>query len=846
MNPEMEIFINRLASALGNGFYQGLLLAGVVWISLKIASRTNAATRYAAGLMALLLVAALPVVHFFLPEAINANARFRQWIGGRDLLVSAHDQDLKFEKARPLPIGVESSSVDENLTGSGNILQESPKHVDRRITILLSMERGNSFMGYAPRSTVSSHERFDAMSTGEIAADIESNTSRINPTKPPIGNVRPHEKSVHAAKVPGPHYKETNRQKAELPSKNLEFNSLSGENGLTGESFVNPAMFTALSAFRWQPSLPKSVVFTLCGLWIGISGFRWIGLLMQYALLFRMKKRSEEVSGDLEARFDGLRNEMDVRRNVRLRATSELEVPVAAGFFHPAVLLPAKLLDQTDAPGLEGILRHELAHLKRRDDWTNLIQQFIQAAFFFHPAVRWLAQRLTIDREIACDDHVLSAMRRPRDYALFLTEFAGRTKCRDWNVAPAAWSKTSQLKERIDMILDTQRNTSTRLAGTRTGALAAAALLTATLGFMSGPRLAIAKDPIDLETSSKSSKEKEVVSNDATEDWTAPVVFHGSKSDSEISATVSRKRTDGFPVVSKKAIVIGQSDSGPRPKLGSPFRKGLPDPERPVIAPIQPTLPFVAQTGSDCDDVNPFANLPLPPDLPHLPVLAQVGPHDSRWSSHIDARVERELERRPHIEARVERGLERRLQRLEEMVQSLVARDSRSSNSAPALSGSERNRKNKSKRLHEDLNHDDIFDRAEGRLAHNEKKDHDLDLDFDFDFDFDPDTFGELASQFRHKALRAAELAARQADRAIRETQRSELRLLERHSDEVPHGEHQIEVRRHLLEVQRKALEQQIQNMEKQMDKLSEELEGMDEQVEELESKSTPITGLED
>ena len=49
----------------------------------------------------------------------------------------------------------------------------------------------------------------------------------------------------------------------------------------------------------------------------------------------------------------------------------------------------------TGTPGaaaaeLNTILLHELAHLGRWDDWTNLAQKVLGALLFFHPAVWWI------------------------------------------------------------------------------------------------------------------------------------------------------------------------------------------------------------------------------------------------------------------------------------------------------------------------------------------------------------------------------------------------------------------------------------------------------------------------
>jgi len=69
-------------------------------------------------------------------------------------------------------------------------------------------------------------------------------------------------------------------------------------------------------------------------------------------------------------------------------ATSEcVRVPAAIGFWKRTIVLPAWALRELPPEDLNVILLHEFAHLRRGDDWTNLIQKIVRALFFFHPAV---------------------------------------------------------------------------------------------------------------------------------------------------------------------------------------------------------------------------------------------------------------------------------------------------------------------------------------------------------------------------------------------------------------------------------------------------------------------------
>ena len=146
-------------------------------------------------------------------------------------------------------------------------------------------------------------------------------------------------------------------------------------------------------------------------------------------------------------------------RSVEICASGELHVPMAIGFFKPAVVFPSWALSELSAEELNTILLHELAHLRRWDDWTNLAQKVLRALFFFHPAVWWVERRLSLEREMACDDIVLAQTADPRAYARCLVSLAEKNLLlrRGMALAQAAVGRMRQTTQRVLQILDARR-----------------------------------------------------------------------------------------------------------------------------------------------------------------------------------------------------------------------------------------------------------------------------------------------------------------------------------------------------------------------------------------------------
>lgn len=152
------------------------------------------------------------------------------------------------------------------------------------------------------------------------------------------------------------------------------------------------------------------------------------------------------------------------RRDVKLCISDDLAVPAAVGLFRPAIVFPTRLWPQLSAAEIEMIVRHELAHLCRWDDWTNLAQKFVKALFFFHPVVWWIENRLALEREMACDDMVLEQTGSPRLYASSLISFAEKLQSsRHLVLAQALVSRMHEMSARLAQILDAKRPVHSRL-----------------------------------------------------------------------------------------------------------------------------------------------------------------------------------------------------------------------------------------------------------------------------------------------------------------------------------------------------------------------------------------------
>ncbi len=208
----------------------------------------------------------------------------------------------------------------------------------------------------------------------------------------------------------------------------------------------------ARPAFSW-PSIIWPALFVL---WVAGVMILLLRLGNSFWKLHLIKSGARAVSlKDLDCSYSDLLH--SDAGGVSIALSDGVQSPGLAGLFRPVILLPADIVSWTSREERTSILRHEFAHIKRRDHIVSRFQSALRSLLFFHPLLRYADRQLSLEREIACDDRVLGLGSEPKAYAETILKAAERSFLTDVVHQAASFNSRRTLERRIEMIMNTNR-----------------------------------------------------------------------------------------------------------------------------------------------------------------------------------------------------------------------------------------------------------------------------------------------------------------------------------------------------------------------------------------------------
>ena len=173
-----------------------------------------------------------------------------------------------------------------------------------------------------------------------------------------------------------------------------------------------------------------------------------------------------------------------VRAQERVGATADFFVsdrvagPITFGVRHPVIVFPPGITAM-EVSTQHAIACHELLHIRRRDWVSQILEESIRTALWFHPCVWWLIARIQLTREQVVDQEAVVLLGSRERYVAALLAVATARSSGFLTPAPAFFRR-GLLKKRVAHILQESTMTTRRLMvslGASAGVLALAATM---------------------------------------------------------------------------------------------------------------------------------------------------------------------------------------------------------------------------------------------------------------------------------------------------------------------------------------------------------------------------------
>jgi beta-lactamase regulating signal transducer with metallopeptidase domain/HEAT repeat protein len=415
MIENFDSLARLLLEALLNTLWQGMLIAVLVWLLLRFVNRVSATTRHAVWLVTLLTIGALPL-----------------------LAVVANRNDPATSSATP-------------------VKQEPPKRAVRTATPLPAPEANRPSDPFsldtevarltAPANQGKRGTAQGAVATWQISRDFNS-PQRI---QEPNSARRRFDDGAGTSIVEEPSMAPVAAATASPKAESRTF-------WRRVKSFV-------ANAFGGPAPL------ALVGLWLALCALMSWRVARSYRAVFRLRGRLEPAPSEQRGHVERLAAVFGIKRAVRAFTSGQVVMPMTIGSLKPLVILPTDLADGLSQSEFESVVAHELAHVKRWDYLTNMLQRVVQAYLFFHPAIWFICKQLTIERELACDDWAVKTC-EPRRYASCLTKLVEAlneskphmaVRVAATGIGGIVFGK-HVISRRVEMILNRDRNATTAVS----------------------------------------------------------------------------------------------------------------------------------------------------------------------------------------------------------------------------------------------------------------------------------------------------------------------------------------------------------------------------------------------
>ncbi len=157
---------------------------------------------------------------------------------------------------------------------------------------------------------------------------------------------------------------------------------------------------------KLSPKIQIRLFDLIAYIWaFGVLIFLLAVIISYFRFLYRMSKNAVKISGNKI--FSEVKGDLKIKRQIRLKALTDIGSPMLAGVLLPTVYIPCRSIPDDN---MRMVLLHELTHYKRKDLLVKWFAVLVNAVHWFNPLCYLACAALSEACEVSCDMSVTKNM----------------------------------------------------------------------------------------------------------------------------------------------------------------------------------------------------------------------------------------------------------------------------------------------------------------------------------------------------------------------------------------------------------------------------------------------------
>lgn len=134
-------------------------------------------------------------------------------------------------------------------------------------------------------------------------------------------------------------------------------------------------------------------------------------LILNFIFIRRTKRGHPVTDAHILEILNECKREIGIKKDIHIVSLGTIKTPAVLGVFKPLLLLPEGVPSKLGDNDIRNIILHELTHLKHNDLLADWIIGLTLTLHWFNPVIWHAIKMMRSDREMACDEYVLSHLK---------------------------------------------------------------------------------------------------------------------------------------------------------------------------------------------------------------------------------------------------------------------------------------------------------------------------------------------------------------------------------------------------------------------------------------------------